>query len=223
MRAMQRADFTTPPPSPSRVGLLGAGGQAREIASYLPSGTELFWAVSTEYLESGEPDHVDISRPGERERESWVVAAVGPPAVRRDMVAVWPGERFLTLISPSAHVDRSCQVGIGSVIAPGAVLTTDVEVGPHCLVNIGATISHDAALSSFVTVAPGAHIAGRVRLGSGVFVGVGASISNNVTVAAGVVIGAGATVLNDIATPNAIVVGVPARQIKVRGDWLDEL
>jgi sugar O-acyltransferase (sialic acid O-acetyltransferase NeuD family) len=220
---MHPADFLNSSSPPNRVGLLGAGGQAREVASYLPPGTEVFWAVSAEYLNPRDPAHVDISSPGRRDRESWVVAAVGPPAVRRDMVAAWPGKRFLTILSPAAYVDRSCRVGAGSVIAPGAVLTVDVEIGEHCLVNVGATISHDVALSSFVTVGPGAHISGRVHLGGGVFVGVGASISNNVDIAPGVVIGAGATVLHDITTPNTVVVGVPARPIEVRGDWLDAL
>lgn len=220
---MQPAEYSGSSSTPSRIGLLGAGGQAREVASYLPPDTELFWAVSAEYLDPNEPDRVDISSPGRRDRESWVVAAVGPPALRRDMVAAWPGEHFLTVLSPAAYVDRTCRVGAGSVIAPGAVVTVNVEIGEHCLVNVGATVSHDAALSSFVTVGPGAHIAGRVRLGSGVFVGIGASISNNVDIAAGVVIGAGATVLHDITTPNTVVVGVPARPMEVRGDWLDAL
>jgi sugar O-acyltransferase (sialic acid O-acetyltransferase NeuD family) len=209
--------------TPGCVGLLGAGGQAREVASYLPPGTEVFWAVSPDYLDAAGHNLVDITAPSPATRNAWVVGAVGTPALRRDLVTAWPGDRFVTVVSPAAYVDPSCTIGAGTVIAPGAVLTVDVVVGEHCLVNIGATLSHDVYLSSFVTIGPGAHLAGRVRLGDGVFVGVGASISNDVTLASGVVVGAGATVLTDVMTPNAVVAGVPASVVKVRDGWLDAL
>jgi sugar O-acyltransferase (sialic acid O-acetyltransferase NeuD family) len=208
---------------PSCVGLLGAGSQAREVASYLPPGTKVFWAVAPDYLDPAERDQVDITSPSAAARNAWVVGAVGAPALRRDLIAAWPGDRFVTVVSPTAYVDPSCRIGAGSVIAPGAVLTVDVVVGEHCLVNIGATLSHDVHLAPFVTIGPGAHLAGRVRLGEGVFVGVGASISNDVTLASGVVVGAGATVLTDVMIPNAVVVGVPASVVKVREGWLDAL
>jgi sugar O-acyltransferase (sialic acid O-acetyltransferase NeuD family) len=209
--------------TPSRVGLLGAGGQAREVASYLPPGTALFWAVSSDYLDTATHDMIDLAAPLPADRDAAVIAAVGAPALRREMVATWPGERFATVISPAAHVDPSCKIGAGTVIAPGAVITVDVEVGEHCLVNVGATLSHDVHIASFVTIGPGAHVAGRVRLGDGVFVGMGACISNDVTIAPGVVVGAGATVLSDVTTSNAVVAGVPATVVKVRDGWLDAI
>lgn len=208
--------------APVRIGLLGAGGQAREVASYLPPGTEVFWALSPDYLD-GVKDAVDITAPSESERNAAVIGAVGAPEMRRRMVDAWPGDRFATVISPAAYVDPSCTVGIGTIIAPGAVLTVDVVVGDHCQVNVGATLSHDVQVASFVTIGPGAHVAGRVRLGDGVFVGIGARITNDVTIASGVVIGAGSTVLADVLTPNAVVVGAPASVVKVRDGWLDAL
>ncbi|WP_083213454.1 hypothetical protein [Mycobacterium malmoense] len=207
----------------ARIGLLGAGAQAREIASYLPPGAKVFWAVSATHLDVGASDQVDITAPPLAARSSPVVGAVGAPALRRELVAAWPGDQFMTVVSFAAYVDQSCIMGEGVVIAPGAVLTINVVVGDHCQVNVGATLSHDVHLGSFVTIGPGAHIAGRVRLGDGVFVGVGASISNDVTIASGVVVGAGATVVADIVTPNAVVAGVPASVIKIRDGWLDAI
>ena len=211
---------------PVRIGLLGAGGQAREVASYLPPGTDVFWALSPEYLDAeikDAKDAVDITAPPTAYRDAAVIGAVGAPELRRRMVDAWPGDRFATVVSPAAYVDPSCILGEGTVIAPGAVLTVDVMVGAHCQVNVGATLSHDVHLASFVTVGPGAHVAGRVRLCDGVFVGIGARIANDVTIASGVVIGAGATVLTDVLIPNAVVVGVPASVVKVRDGWLDAL
>lgn len=214
---VDRAAGTTP----GLIGLLGAGGQAREVASYLPPDTDVFWAVSPDYVDAARSDHVDITAPSPAARGATVVCAVGAPALRRDLVAAWPGDRFATVISPAAYVDPSCTIGAGTVVAPGAILSVNVVVGEHCQVNIGATLSHDVRLASFVTICPGAHLAGWVRLGEGVFVGVGANISNDVTIASGVVIGAGATVLVDVTTPNAVVAGVPATVINIRDGWLD--
>lgn len=218
-KTIDRVAVTTP----RRIGLLGAGGQAREIASYLPAGTEVFWAVSSGYRDATRSDEVDITAPPVTDLKTAVVGAVGAPAQRRDLVAAWPGDRYATVISPAAYVDPSCSIGAGAVIAPGAILSVGVTVGEHCQVNIGATLSHDVSLASFVTIAPGAHIAGRVRIGDGAFVGVGATISNDVDIADGTVVGAGATVLSDVTTPNAVVVGVPASVIDVRTGWLDAL
>lgn len=209
--------------TPRRVGLLGAGGQALETASYLPPGTEVFWAVSPDFLDPAAHDHVDITAPTPADRNAWVVGAVGAPQLRRDLVATWPGDRFTTVVSPAAYVGPSCTIGAGSVIAAGAVLTVDVLLGEHCQVNVGATLNHHVHLGAFVTVGPGVHLGGRVRLGDGVFVGIGANISNDVTLAPGVVVGAGATVLADVSTPNAVVVGTPASVVKVRDGWLAAL
>jgi sugar O-acyltransferase (sialic acid O-acetyltransferase NeuD family) len=209
--------------APSRIGLLGAGGQAREVASYLPPGTEMFWAVSSDYLDTATHDMIDICAPLPADRDAAVIAAVGAPALRHKMVTTWPGESFATVVSSAAHVDPSCRIGAGTVVAPGAVITVDVVVGEHCLINVGATLSHDVQVASFVTIGPGAHVAGRARLGDGVFVGMGANISNDVTLAPGVVVGAGATVLSDVTTANAVVAGVPASMVKVRNGWLDAI
>lgn len=206
---------------PDLVGLLGAGDQAREVASYLPLGTEIFWAVSPEYLGPAGRDQVDITAPPASVIDAAVVGAVGAPALRRDLVSAWPGERFTTVVSEVAHVDPSCLISPGTVVAPGAILSVNVVVGEHCLVNIGVTLSHDVHLSPYVTVSPGVHIAGRVRVGAGAFIGIGACISNDVTLAPGVVVGAGAVVLRDVTTPNALVAGVPASVIKIREGWLN--
>jgi hypothetical protein len=148
--------------TPDQVGLLGAGGRAREAASYLPPGTEVFWAVSRDHVDAAARDQVDITAPSPADRNAWVLGAVGAPALRRDLVAAWPGDRFVTVVFPAAYVDPSCTIAAGTIIAPGAVLTVDLVVGEHCQVGIGTTLSHDVYLASFATIGPGAHLAGSV-------------------------------------------------------------
>lgn len=202
------------------IGLLGAGSQAREIASYVGADTALFWAVSAEYLPGhDDPDWIDITAPPAERVEAPVVGAVGTPGLRRDLVALWPGDRYATVVAPSAYVDDSSLLGQGTVMAPGSVITVDVTTSDHCLINVGATVSHDSRLGAYVTLSPGAHVAGNVHIGDGAFLGIGSVVSHGVSIASGVVVAAGAVVMADVTEPNTVVAGVPARPIDVRADW----
>jgi sugar O-acyltransferase (sialic acid O-acetyltransferase NeuD family) len=209
--------------SPSGVGLLGAGAQAREIASWLPAGTECFYAVGAAFRPDAGLPWVDLDRPAPHEQDTPVVAAVGPPAVRRALVDAWPGTSFAQVVAGTAYVDQTCVLDEGVVVAPHAVLSVGVRIGAHTHVNIGATLSHDVHCGSFVTVSPGARVAGRVSIGDGAFLGLGSCVVNGVTLAPGVVVGAGAVVLHDVEEPNAVVAGNPARLLRVNEGWLDAL
>lgn len=203
------------------IGLLGSGGQADEITSYLEDVEVGFRAVDSEYLDPSDHDLIDI-RSKEQTRLP-VVVAVGAPALKKKMVDTWPGTTYFSLVSERAYVDDGTRVGEGAVVAPGATVTTNVAIGKHALINIGVTVSHDCKIGDFVTISPGVHIAGKVTIGDGVFIGIGASVSNGVTIASGSVIGAGAVVLEDVTEENSIVVGVPAKTVKRNEGWLSEI
>lgn len=205
---------------PPRIGLLGAGGQARELRAQLPPGTAVFHAVEERFLE---PGAVDIAQPSEADRRTPVIAAVGAPGLRQRLVSIWPGREFVSVVAASAYVADDVVLGAGSWLAPTSAVSVGVTLGEHCQVNLGTTISHDCRLGDHVTLAPGARLAGRVEVGSGVFVGIGAVVSTRVRLAPGVVVGAGAVVLADIPIENSVVVGAPARVVRRRDRWLDEL
>ncbi len=205
-----------------QVGILGAGGQANEAASYVDGGAA-FFALDDSYRNQDDPRQIDILKATDKELALPVVSALGAPAIRVAMVEKWAGTKYATIIAEQAYIDASSEVGEGSIVAPGAIITTNVKVGRHSIINIGATVSHDSHLGDFTTICPGAHIAGGVTLKDGVFVGIGASIKNGISVARGVVIGAGAVVVKAIETENSIVAGVPAKEIGVNDGWLKSL
>jgi sugar O-acyltransferase (sialic acid O-acetyltransferase NeuD family) len=198
------------------IGLLGAGGQADEIAGYLLPREVAFRAVSAGYLTDAT---IDIASPTDAQRATEVIAAVGAPAVRRLLVESWAGARYPTLVAEGVFRGPRVDLGEGTVIAPGAVLTTDVAVGRHCLINVGATVSHGVTMGDFVTIGPGAHLGGDVRLGPGVVVGIGATVLPGVSVASGVLVGAGAVVVRDVAVENAVLVGNPAKVLRTADGW----
>lgn len=208
-----------------RIGILGNGGQADEAESFLDNKKSVeFRAVDKQYIDQeNSNDLIDIESPEDHHRELPVIAAIGAPAIRKFMIEKWPGERYESIISEHAVVDKSVKVGEGCMIAPRAVVTTNVEIGNHSLINVAASIQHNSVIGEFVTIGPGSHIAGNVVIGDGVFIGMGANVSNNIRIASGVVIGAGAVVIRNIEEENSIYVGVPAKKIGMNEDWLSEI
>ena len=202
----------------SRIGILGNGGHAREVESYLTTETVAFRAVTARYR-SGEL--VDISAPSAAQLELVVVAGVGAPGLRRTLVELWPGSRYHEVIAPSAYVGPGVKRGVGCVIAPGAVLTASISLGDHVLVNAGATLAHDTVIGDFATVSPGAHLGGHCTLGAGVLIGIGAILRDGITLADGVVVGAGAVVIADVLEPNSVIVGNPSRHLSTNPGWVD--
>jgi acetyltransferase EpsM len=201
-----------------KIGLLGAGGQSSETESYLTTDKVQFKAVDKGYIEN--ENEIDITDPTDSEELLPVVASVGAPAARKDMVEKWPGRNYATVVSSEAYVGVDTIIGEGSIIAPRAVITTGVEIGRHSIINIATTLSHGDKIGDFVTISPGAHLGGDVVVGDGVFIGIGAIISNGLVIAEGSVIGAGAVVIESILQKNSVVVGVPARVVKVNEEWL---
>ncbi len=206
------------------IGYIGDGGQSREAKSYVGDNIRTrFHVLDTEYVDTDNGMHVDINNVQKEQEETPVVAAIGAPGLKKEMIEKWPGKTFETIISEEAYIDKSAEIGEGSTVGPGAVITTDVKIGEHVLVNIASSISHDSIIGNYVTIGPGAHIAGSVRLEDGVYVGIGAIISNNVSVAEGSVIGAGAVVIEDVTEKYSVVVGTPAKTIRINSGWLREI
>ena len=59
------------------------------------------------------------------------VAAIGDPRRRAAILKMEEmGFEFVTLVHPTAHLARSVERGIGTVVGPGAVLAAAVVVGP---------------------------------------------------------------------------------------------
>ena len=121
--------------------------------------------------------------------------------------------RSVILIDPSAVVDESVQIGLGTVIMAGAVVTVDTVIRRNCILNTGCTVDHDCLIEDHVHLCPGTHLAGTVRIGASTMLGTGACVIPGRTIGGGSVVGAGAAVVRDL--PAGIVAtGVPARVVR---------
>lgn len=209
-----------------KIGLLGAGSQARETIDYCDEGNidVSFLAVDKQFvIQDTQVRMIDIIHPNRRDVATGVIAAIGAPALKRDMIDLWPGSNYAALVSSMAWVSKKAHLEEGVLVSPNASIARDVILGRHVLVNIGVTISHDVKVGDYSTIAPGVNIGGNTTIEEGVYVGIGAKIKNGIHIASGAIIGAGAVVIDSVDQNNAVIVGVPGRQVRVNGGWLHEI
>lgn len=133
---------------------------------------------------------------------------------RNQLRAEWfCASRSVVLVDPSAVVDATVRVGLGTVIMAGAVVNVDTVIGRNCILNTGCTVDHDCVIEDHAHLCPGTHLAGTVRVGEGAMLGTGVSVIPGRTIGARSVVGAGAAVVRDL--PAGIVAtGVPARVVR---------
>jgi acetyltransferase EpsM len=219
---------------PARVVVIGAGGHAAEVCSYVEDLRRAGEAVALagcidDHNPAGSHDGqvvlggLDALRAlaGESDQPVWGITAVGDNETRArhdDRVDRAVGDQLTwwTLRHPAAVLGHDADIGAGCCIAPGAVITARVRLGRHGIVNVRASVSHDTIVGDFVNLNPGAVVAGRARIGAGCYVGAGATIIDQIEVGAWTVIGAGAVVIRHL-PEHVTAVGVPARVIKAGG------
>ena len=215
------------------LAIIGAGGQAREIAGILADLEGLGqspWqligfladagasAVNARGLPApllGAPEWL-ADHP-----ETQVVIGIGESRGRQAMACrlreIQPAVVFATVVHPRAWLASSASVGAGSVVMAGALVNVGVQIGEHAILNLGCTISHDCVLGCAVSVGPGAHLAGAVQIGDQVELGVGVALRPRARVGARTVVGAGAVVVADL-PENCVAYGIPALPAIVRND-----
>jgi UDP-perosamine 4-acetyltransferase len=120
---------------------------------------------------------------------------------------------WVSIVHPSAVIDPSVDVGIGTVVFAGAVIQPDTKIGRHVIINTCVSIDHDGAIADFAHIAPGCRLAGNVTVDSGALLGIGSSVVPGTAIGEWSVVGAGAAVLSDI-PPKSTAVGVPGRVIE---------
>lgn len=199
--------------------VVGAGGHAKVVvATARAAGFRVLAIVDDDVARWGTSVlGVPVSGPIARTLDdagASAVLAIGNNAVRRALATAGRCD-FVSVIHPSAIIEPSVGLGVGSVVFARAVIQPDCTIGPHAIVNTGASIDHDCVLGTAVHVAPGTRLAGNVTLGDEVFVGIGAVIIPGVTIGPRTTIGAGAAVVCDLPA-GIIAVGVPARILRAR-------
>ena len=189
--------------------IIGAGGFAREVKSYLKiDNIKMF--VDDYYWEENNKNILPLIHFDPLKYK--VVIAIGDPTQRKNVLEKLPkNTKFFTFIHPTVVLDEgTVEIGEGTIICPYCVLTSDIKVGKHCHFNLLSTVGHDTVISDFATTAPGAKISGNCKLGECVYMGTNSSIKEKINICDDVTIGANACVVKDIFLKGTYV-GVPAK------------
>ena len=80
-------------------------------------------------------------------------------------------DNYISLVHPTAVVDRSVEIGEGTVVLENAVIQTGCKIGKHVIINAGAIVCHDCIIGDYAHIAPGAVLCGSVVVGEGALVG----------------------------------------------------
>lgn len=213
-----------------RIAIVGAGGNAREMAWLLEDINEQTTCEDDRYSLVGFLVS-DPSRGGAYDSPSlggiaWLEAndvdalamGIGNPTLRSKVAAelkqLFPYLAWPPLIHPSVRFQRSSvSFGEGAVVCAGTTVTVNAQIGDFSHIGIGCTISHEAVIGNGCALYPGGTISGGTVLGNGVLVGTGARILQYLRVGDGARVGAGAVVTKDV-EPYTTVVGVPASTLR---------
>jgi sugar O-acyltransferase (sialic acid O-acetyltransferase NeuD family) len=195
-----------------RLVIFGCGGHGREIADIARrSGfPDIAFAVDRAYSPGPEVQGIPVIDPTEIGPGDQVTIALG--SGRRPIADRF--SNFATIISSSAIVSPTAQVGEGSQICDYAVVNNSAVIGRHFQANSFTQVSHDCVIGDFVTLSPRVSCNGWVEIGDDVFVGAGAIIRNGspsrrLVIGRGATIGMGAVVTKDVAA-GTTVIGIPA-------------
>ena len=209
-----------------KLHLVGHGRHARDIAWTLddlntttPSHIEIVghWVDEPgEDAEVGDLEHLAARiRSGNLEHDERVLLAFMNHRERARVVArLGPTCPFAQIVHPTVVVDRSVQLGVGTLVQAGSILSPDVRLGDHVLVNLRVTVGHGALIEDYASLSPGAIVLGEATIGCGATVGPGAMVLNGVRVGEGALVGAGALVNRDVSKDD-FVLGSPAVPAKI--------
>jgi sugar O-acyltransferase (sialic acid O-acetyltransferase NeuD family) len=119
------------------------------------------------------------------------------------------------IISRSAFVDRTVEMGEGNIVAHNSVINALAKLGSNNIINTCAIIEHHCSIKNHIHIAPRALLCGGVKISDSVLIGAGATIIPHVSVEENSIVGAGALLTTSIIEKRSTYLGVPAK-VKIR-------
>lgn len=205
----------------AEVTIIGAGGLAREIDSWICGDSTTtfqvtgFWDDNLEALNNYEIPKKVLGDLNDPSITGSVLIGIMDCKFKQ---AIYKRLESNPLVVISSYIHESVLIGLrtqireGVVLFPSVIVSCDVQIGKGCFVNLGTQIGHDVSIGDYVSIMPNVDLGGGVVVGNNVFIGTGATILPGVNIAANTRIGAGSVVLKSIKNEGTYF-GNPAKKI----------
>jgi sugar O-acyltransferase (sialic acid O-acetyltransferase NeuD family) len=108
------------------------------------------------------------------------------------------GFELARVVSPSAYVSPSAQIGKGTIVMHGAIINAGVKVGSNCIINSRALLEHDTQVSDNCHISTGAILNGGVLVEEGCFIGSGSVIKEGISIGERSIVGMGSVLRSDL-------------------------
>lgn len=196
--------------------ILGTGGHARVIASFLVAGYGGEVVLAAQHEPTG--DEIAQSaffRNPDDFRDATFYLGIGNNAARR---AAFDRLRALGLrvgicVAPTAFVADDAMLEPGVVICAGAVVGSKAVIEENGIVNTLSSVDHDCHIGAHSQITAGVTFGGTVRVGTNCFFGVKSAVIPNINIGNNVQIMAGSIVTSPL--PDDVMAGGnPARVVK---------
>lgn len=208
-----------------RLYIVGAGGFAREIYSYLNetdfeyNGYEL-----AGFLSDYDDDLVGFNfkhgikgsiKTTQLNPTDVLIMGIADCVFKEEVFNFYrsQGMKFISYIHLSAFVGIGVEIGEGSVLCPYSTLTTNIKIGECTTINAHSSIGHDASIGSFCTLSGHCDITGGVNVGDRVMFGSHALVIPGKVVESDSIVGSGSVVIKKVKS-GTTVFGNPASKIK---------
>lgn len=108
------------------------------------------------------------------------------------------GFELPTLVSPTAMVSPSSQIGEGTVVMDFAMVATHARLGANCIANSKSLIEHECRIGDHCHISTGAILNGAVTVGSRTFVGSGSICKQGISIGSDCIVGMGVLARHDL-------------------------
>ena len=198
--------------------LIGAGGHARSCIDVIEQEGK-FKITGIVGLESEVGSQVngyeviatDKDLPNLVDKAQFALIALGQissPDARVNLYqrASKTGFELASVVSPSAYVSPSVQIGKGTIVMHGAIINAGVKVGSNCIINSRALLEHDTQVLDNCHISTGVILNGGVLVEEGCFIGSGTIVKEGVSIGERSVVGMGSLLRSNL-TANSRFLG----------------